>query len=142
MVGSMHGEAVHKAREVVGLYGDPDTSWAIGLDTRWARPVDVAVLSARLADHADEHPHLGGPATVSEVAEEDWQRRRIEVLATPYEIGAPLVRCLATAEGTRLMVGAHHGAMDGFGMVAVLERITGRAFRTSARGVPRGEVPG
>ena len=50
---------------------------------------------------------------------EGWEAARSRVASEPYGPSEPLLRVLVDADGSRLFVGAHHGAVDGLGLVAV-----------------------
>jgi hypothetical protein len=103
--------AVRGAREVVGMYGDPDTTWGICLEAHAPAPVVLVGAAA------------GGPAA------------RRQVASAPYGPSAPLLRLALTDDGTRLLVGAHHGVIDGLGLLAVAGGALGQGLRTRARGI-------
>ena len=130
-----HDSAGRQAREVVGLYGDPDTTWGICLELGFAVPLVTADVAARLEPLAAEYPHLGAAPNLEVVAGADWDRRREHLAATPYSADAPLVRVAMTPDGTRLLVAAHHGACDGLGLVAIGDRLSGAALLSRARGI-------
>ena len=50
--------AVKEAHEVVGLYGDPDTSWGIAVDLG-VRDLVAGQAAERLAALCSAHEHLG-----------------------------------------------------------------------------------
>jgi hypothetical protein len=129
----MQEAAGRMAREVVGLYGDPDTNWCIGLDTTWSDPVGDEQVVARLERLTADHPHLGPVPGVERVSEQEWGTWRAAALSTPFE--RTLIRLGGTSDGRRLMVAAHHGAVDGLGMVALLAAAAAREITTSARGI-------
>lgn len=126
--------AGRQAREVVGLYGDPDTTWGICLELGYADPLDAATVDGRLSSLVAPYPHLG-PAPVLEVVTSDWERRREAIAAAPYPVDGPQVRIALSSDGVRLLVAAHHGACDGLGLVAIAEHVTGAALVSKARGI-------
>lgn len=126
--------AGRKAHEVVGLYGDPDTTWGICLELGLADAVTAQDASTRLAALVAEHPHLGAPPQAVQVASQDWDRARAEAAAAPYRAGEPLIRVLLDDQG-RVLVAAHHGACDGLGLVAIAAAATGLAITPTARGI-------
>ena len=96
-----HSDSAFKAaHEVVGLYGDPDTSWGIAVDlgvrgrrsgrgepTGWPGSAPPTSTSA--------------PApTVEVVPEADWTARRAELATTGFETGA-LLRVALRSDGRR-----------------------------------------
>jgi len=125
--------AVKEAHEVVGLYGDPDTSWGIAVDLG-VRDPDPGLATERLARLCVAHPHLGAAPTVELVSETDWSARRAELATAGYDGGA-LLRIAVRQDGRRLAVGAHHGAVDGLGLVAVAAVALGQPLHTRARGI-------
>ncbi|QDH10838.1 hypothetical protein FE634_21675 [Nocardioides dongxiaopingii] len=128
-------DSVRDAQEVVGLYGDPDTTWGICVEVRLLAPLEADDVARRVADLCAREPHLGAPPPVSGHDTAAWAAARAEVAAAPYGPGAPLVRLALTADGTGLVVGAHHGAVDGLGLLAVAGAALGRDLRTRARGI-------
>jgi hypothetical protein len=125
--------AVAQAHEVVGLYGDPDTSWGIALDVG-VEELDPQGPADRLARLCADHAHLGVAPAVDVVAPTDWSARRADLASAAYHSGS-LLRVLVRSDGRRLAVGAHHGAVDGLGLVAVAAAALGLPLRTMARGI-------
>jgi hypothetical protein len=125
--------ALQQAHEVVGLYGDPDTSWGIAVDLG-VREIDPDDVGSRLAGMCADHEHLGMVPTVEVVPQAQWRARRADLAAARYEAGA-LLRVAVRLDGRRLFVGAHHGAVDGLGLVAVAGVAMGHELTTLARGV-------
>jgi hypothetical protein len=68
------------------------------------------------------------------VPEADWSDRRAHLATAHYQAGA-LLRVALRADGRRLAVGAHHGAVDGLGLVAVAGVALGEPLRTMAQGI-------
>jgi hypothetical protein len=127
--------AARHAREVVGLYGDPDNTWGICAEFGLTEPVLAAELAGNLTALCAERPLLGMPPTVREVDPADWDGARGDVAAAPYVDGAPLVRVLLDTTGRRILVGAHHGVVDGLGLVAVAAAALGRPIAFGAAGI-------
>lgn len=127
--------AARHAREVVGLYGDPDSSWGICVELGLTEPVLAADLARNLEALCADHPLLGAPPTVREVDPGGWEAARADVAAVPYGAGDPLLRVLLEAGGRRVLVGAHHGAVDGLGLVAVAAATLGRPIDAAAAGI-------
>jgi hypothetical protein len=135
----MQESAGWQAREVVGLYGDPDTSWGIGLELGFDRSFEVDDVARRLGPLVEEHPHLGPRPTLQVVPSAEWDDAREAIASAPYAVDEPLVRLALDDSGRRLFVGAHHGACDGLGLVAVAGLVTGRELVSRARGI--GDLP-
>ena len=125
--------AVKEAREVVGLYGDPDTSWGIAIDLGVSR-LEPGPVAERLAVLCAAHSHLGAAPEVELVGEGAWPARRAALAAAGYGT-ASLLRVAVRDDGRRLAVGAHHGAIDGLGLVAVAAAALGEPLRTRAQGI-------
>lgn len=118
---------------MVGLYGDPTVSWSILLEARLAEPADSDQVADRLADAAQRYPHLGEPPAVRLASPSDWAVVRADFADRPYGDSEPLVRVAAGTD--RLLVAAHHGAMDGLGLLALLGIALGVPIASSARGI-------
>ncbi len=127
--------AGRQAREVVGLYGDPDTTWGICLELGFRGPLGSDQVQERAAALVERHPHLGPAPALETVDHEVWESRRAVAAAAPYDVAGPLVRLLLSADGRRLLVAAHHGACDGLGLVAVADRVSGGGLVSAARGI-------
>lgn len=125
--------AGHRAREVIGLYGDPDTTWGIALELGFEDPLDASGVEERAGRLVASYPHLGHPPSV--VVTDDWEARREEAAATPYRTDEPLVRLVLGSDGRRLLVAAHHGVCDGLGLVAIADRVSDRGLVSRARGI-------
>lgn len=127
--------AGRRAREVVGLYGDPDTTWGICLEVGLTDPVSAADLGARRDALLADYPHLGPPDPVLVAAPDAWDQARAEVAAEPYDEDGPQVRLLISGDGHRLLVAAHHGVCDGLGLVAIAGAMSGLGLTSLARGI-------
>lgn len=121
------------AHEVVGLYGDPDTTWGICLELGVEQPVEVDALSARMDELLAAHPHLGPGWVLEQPSTSGWEAARERAAAAPYEIGGPLVRVLVG--DCRVLVAVHHGTCDGLGLLAVAGQACGLALISHARGI-------
>ncbi|WP_137292172.1 hypothetical protein [Nocardioides dongxiaopingii] len=127
--------SVREAREVVGMYGDPDTTWGICVELRLADAQDTVAMAGRVADLCDREPHLGTPPAVVRHDEDGWPDARRDVASAPYGATSPLLRLALSDDGTRLLVGAHHGVVDGLGLLSIAGAASGRELRTRARGI-------
>lgn len=127
--------AGRQAREVVGLYGDPDTTWGICLELGFAAPLTAADVRERVAALVAEHPHLGPRPVLVEAAAGEWDHQREVAAAAPYEVTGPLVRLVLSSDGCRLLVAAHHGACDGLGLVAIADHVSDGGLISAARGI-------
>lgn len=117
----------------MGLYGDPAVSWSILLEARLAEPTDSDQVVDRLANAAQRYPHLGEPPAVRLVSPSEWAAVRADFADRPYGDSEPLVRVAAGPD--RLLVAAHHGALDGLGLLALLGIALGVPIASSARGI-------
>ena len=88
----------------------------------------------RLAALCAHHDHLGAAPVVEVVGEADWAARRAALASIDYG-SAALLRVAVREDGRRLAVGAHHGAVDGLGLIAVAGVAIGEELRTQARGI-------
>ncbi len=126
---------------MVGLYGDPDVTWSILLELELDDSLDSLETQERARQLAADWPHLGRTPTVRTVSE-GWEAMRHTFANKPYGPQDALVRVALGFEGHRLLVAAHHGAMDGVGLIATASALSGRTLRSRARGLsgrkPRG----
>ena len=130
--------AVSRARAVVGLYGDPTVSWSIALDVVLSEPVaaDLAAgLDLRCSALTVDNPGLGTPPTPVRFDDEAAADVLARFLDTPYGDHDPLVRVAQSDRQDRLLVAAHHGAVDGLGLLAVLSLLLGDDVMSTARGI-------
>ena len=131
-----HDHAGSDAHEVVGLYGDPDSTWGIAAELALDAPLAVGDLRHRAAALTVAHPWLGERAEVVAGDDDaDWARVRTDLAARAYPPGAPLVRLAVDRDRRRLLIAAHHGAVDGLGLLGIAAAVLDRDVRTHARGL-------
>lgn len=124
-----------RAREVVGLYGDPHTTWKIALELGLAEALDRRQANQRLEELFARWPHLGLVPTVQVVPDEDWVQERQRVAASPNRADGLLVGVLSSASGHKVLAVAHHGLIDGLGLVALAGAVIGRPVVSHAQGI-------
>lgn len=112
--------ASDRADRVVGLYGDPTVSWSILLDARLGYVLAPEIAAERLGAATSKYPHLGAPPVIEQVAVAEFPAARARFAAAPYERGAPLIRVAVCTDEPAVLIAAHHGALDGLGLLAVL----------------------
>ncbi|MFB9314862.1 hypothetical protein [Nocardioides plantarum] len=117
------------------MYGDPATTWGICVELTLSASADAETLRERAAALCAGHPHLGAAPAVTRPADSQWTGVRADVAAAPYGPTSALLRLALSSDGTRLLVGAHHGVVDGLGLLAVAGSVAGRELRTRARGI-------
>ncbi|MGH3731250.1 MAG: hypothetical protein ACRDTU_21260, partial [Micromonosporaceae bacterium] len=118
---------------MVGLYGDPSVSWSILLEARLREAVDPAAVRTRLTAAVATHPHLGLAPAVRVVPAADWHAVRTEFADRRYADSEPLIR-VATGDDV-LLLAAHHGVVDGFGLLALLGLALDVPVVSSATGI-------
>src|SRR5438132_5733157 len=123
------------AHSVVGLYGDPTVSWSILLQARLSEVLHPGKALARLRAATERYPHLGAAPTVESIPPTELSATRDRFAATPYARGAPLIRVAVCAEEPAALVAAHHGALDGLGLLAVLGLILDVPVSSRAKGI-------
>jgi hypothetical protein len=116
--------------------GHPEVSWSILLDcTLDAAPLreDVA---ARVQAGWPSEGRLGLPPLVSVAPDRAFDTAVEEAANLPYGPDQPLARVLLSGGSPpRLCVAAHHAALDGLGLVALLSLALGVDVRSATRGV-------
>jgi hypothetical protein len=122
------------AHRVVGLYGDPTVSWSILLEAELGVPApEPEKLRARLAAAVQQHPHLGAVPEIERTT--DLAATRDRFASAPYERAAPLLRVAVRADGPTLLVAAHHGALDGLGLLSLLGVLLDVPVSSGATGI-------
>ncbi len=127
-------EAAKQAAKVVGLYGDPDVTWGISLEVVLEQPCVLDDAKVRLETLFAGHPHLGPVPLPEPVPVEAWDRRREVSACAPFGPEG-LVRVLVRSDGRAVFVTAHHGVVDGFGLVALTAALLDRDLSPRAKGV-------
>jgi hypothetical protein len=121
-----------RARAVVGLYGDPTVPWSIVLQAELSGPLDADKVGVRLAALAERYPHLGGAPSVVTAGEP--HEVRAAFASRGYDGSEPLVRAALVGSPPVLVLAAHHGAVDGLGLLALLGAAVDRPVRTGVVG--------
>lgn len=123
------------AESLLAHAGDTSVSWSIVLQARLTHPADPDKVAQRLATTTVEHPHLGPPPDVTPVTEATLGAVRTVLADTPYHHGDPLVRVAVGETEPLLLVAAHHGAVDGLGLLALLGRVLDVPVASSVTGL-------
>jgi hypothetical protein len=131
----MSQSASDQAHSVVGLYGDPTVSWSILLEARLAAAPSQADMRERLNAVSARYPHLGAAPAVEMMRVADLPVVRARFAATPYERGEPLIRVAICVDKPAVLIAAHHGAIDGMGLLAMLGLVLGVPISSAARGI-------
>ncbi|GAA0807104.1 hypothetical protein [Spirilliplanes yamanashiensis] len=122
------------ADAAVGLYGDPAVPWSIVVRATLAEPVAAGAVAARLAALTGRHPHLGAAPDVAEV-DGDPAGPLAAFAARAYTPDRPLIRAAVADGGRTLLLAAHHGAVDGLGLLGVLGAALDRPVTSGAAGL-------
>lgn len=133
--------AVAAARRVVGLYGDPTISWSIALGASFSSPLDPQQIRRAVHDLYAEWPDLGIEPEVRLVADVTSPALRAELFDQPYGDDDPLLRVALRPESGQILLAAHHGAVDGLGLLGALARIAERDLVSSATGIEADAEP-
>jgi hypothetical protein len=133
--------AVRRAREVVGLYGDPAVPWGIFVELGFTSALDVDAFPARLDALMDAHPHLGRTPEVRDADDSEWASMLERVAMAPFDDRDPLVRVVVARDRRRLVLGAHHGVCDGLGLLALADAVTEAGISTAAQGIGDRQSP-
>lgn len=134
--------AVVQARRVLGLYGDPDVSWSIVLGCTFSVPRTPDGVSAAITALTGAHPHLGRPTTLLRYAAEQEDEVLGDLADAAYGDHDPLLRVALAEDGRTLLVAAHHGAVDGLGLLGACAGLAGTDLTSSAAGIEREAEPG
>lgn len=126
---------------MVGLYGDPDVSWSVLLELEFEVPRDRGQVEEAAARLVEEYPHLGAPPQVVTFAPATAEQVRATFADATYGDHDPLVRAALSGDCRTLLVAAHHGAVDGLGLLGVAAALAGARLTSSARGIERSTEP-
>ncbi|MEV6648478.1 hypothetical protein [Amycolatopsis sp. NPDC051371] len=122
------------AHRVVGLYGDPTVSWSILLEANLGTAApDPEKLRARLAAAVQQYLHLGVVPEIERTG--DLPATRDRFASAPYERSAPLLRVAVRDEEPTLLIAAHHGALDGLGLLSLLGILLDVPVSSAAKGI-------
>lgn len=128
-------DASDRAHTVIGLYGDPTVSWSILLQAELTGPLDAADVSRRLETTARAYPHLGSAPTAESIPPGGFDAVLDRFATAPYERGSPLVRVAVGTNEPVLLIAAHHGALDGLGLLALLGVALDAPVSSTANGI-------
>jgi hypothetical protein len=131
----MSQSASDQAYSVVGLYGDPTVSWSILLEARLASVPSQGDMRERLRAATVRYPHLGAAPAVEMTHAAELSAVRARFAAAPYERGEPLIRVAICGDEPAVLIAAHHGAIDGMGLLAMLGLALDVEISSSARGI-------
>jgi hypothetical protein len=129
----------------MALMGGPRVSWSILLEAELEGGADAEQVESRLAAATAGAPHLGAAPVVRAVERVELPGLRAAFADEPYRDGHPVVRAaVALSEPGAVLLAAHHGALDGLGLLGLMGVALGAPLASSARGVgagpPRGAV--
>jgi hypothetical protein len=119
----------------MALSGHPDVSWSILLEAGVADALDPDTVAGRLRAAFGSSPHLGRPPPVRSILPDDIPAALRMFANRPYEDGESVARVGVWAKPPTILLAAHHGALDGLGLVALLGVVLDAAVSSSARGI-------
>ncbi|SDX78867.1 hypothetical protein SAMN05421504_103850 [Amycolatopsis xylanica] len=131
----MSQSASDQAHSVVGLYGDPTVSWSILIEACLFSVLPAEAVRERLRDATVRYPHLGAPPAVEPIRAAEIPQARARFAERPYDRGAPLIRVAVCTDEPVVLVAAHHGALDGLGLLAVLGIVVDSPLSSGAKGI-------
>jgi hypothetical protein len=127
--------AVARARRAFLLSGHPNASWSVVLVATVEVPPLASEVRSRLEQVFGSRPDLGPVPDVISVAAGDGGAIRRRFADRPYLDDEPGVRVGLADEGPRVLLAAHHGLLDGLGLVALMGVTLGEPMRSSAKGL-------
>lgn len=133
--------AVLQARRVVGLYGDPDVTWSVLLALRLRESRTIEKVTDAAHALVTDHPHLGAAPRVQAFEPADEATVLAAFANEPYADHGPLVRIALSVDGHGLLVAAHHGVVDGLGLLGVAASLVDEQLSSNARGIARAAEP-
>lgn len=115
--------------------GDTSSSWSIVLTAELSEPLDPTGVARRIAALTARYPHLGPAPGVRLVDPDAWTTARDEYAGLGYRPDSPLIRIAVRDRVGGLIVAAHHGAVDGLGLLALLGAAVDAPVTSTATGV-------
>ncbi|MBA0128086.1 hypothetical protein H0B56_21280 [Haloechinothrix sp. YIM 98757] len=127
--------AADTAQGMIPHAGDTTVSWSVLVQARLREAVGARQVARRLAATSAEYPHLGPAPAVTTVDGAELAELRESFATRPYVRGDPLVRVALTPERSTMVLAAHHSAVDGLGLLALLGSAIGHPVSSSASGI-------
>ena len=122
------------ARRAEALSGHPDGSWSIVLVADLQSLSPVAEFGDRIRAAVGANPRLGPPPEVRHVTDEAFAPAVTDVASRRYSV--TLIRLVACDDPVpRVAVAAHHSALDGLGLLALLGIGLGCDIRSDVHGL-------
>lgn len=124
------------ARRAMALSGHPGVSWSILAEAAVDALPPPEAVAERLREAIADRPDLGPVPAVGMVAAGGAHAARAEFADRPYAEPGPVLRvALVDGDPPSVLVAAHHGALDGLGLLALLGVALGTPFGSSVRGL-------
>ena len=121
------------ANRAMAASGPPTATWSILLELELHDSLNVDRLQEAARDLADQS-RLGPTARVICPEREDWENTLHRFSSERFRRGDSILRLAAL--DNRLLIAAHHGAVDGIGLLGVAGKLTETKITSSARGRP------
>lgn len=134
-------DAVRSARLVVGL-GDPGATWSVLLRLRLSKALDHEFVRLAGAAMVADFPSLGRAPELVTTTIASEPSVLTQFADRPYGDREPLLRVGLADDGHSLLLGCHHGAIDGLGLLGAASRLMGIVVSSEARGRPEGSGAG
>lgn len=129
-------DAVLRAGRSLALFGHPEERWSIVLHARLANPLDGAAVAPRLQAGLSSRPELGPRPSIDVVSAAELAPALAAAAGAAYQVGGPALRVALIAEpDPGVVLAAHHGVLDGLGLLALLGLVLGGPVVSGARGL-------
>jgi hypothetical protein len=125
-----------RARAAMTLSGHLDVSWSIVIEAKLAEPLAPTLAASRLNEALALAPGLGHMPELVSFGPGGMDSLRQAFADDPYPEGGPVIRVGVRPEPEpAVLLAAHHGALDGLGLLALLGVALGARVASSARGL-------
>lgn len=119
----------------MGLYGDPNVSWSIVTQAELTRVIDAESVQAAMIELATRHSLLGGVPHLHVVPKSELAQLRDGFADAHFDGAEPLWRVALSQDGRSLVVGCHHGVVDGLGLLGIVGSLLDSPVQSEAQGV-------
>lgn len=130
-----YGDALRRAHEAMALAGHPDSTWSVVLEARLTHSISHRAIEKRLVGTFRRVPSLGPAPDVIDVRPPQIEDVRNRFANLAYSGGAVTRVGVASDPTPSILLAAHHGALDGLGLLGLLAALIDEPLTSSARGL-------
>src|SRR5689334_1777775 len=119
-------DAVARGNQSLALFGHGEDRWSVVLHAQLSRALDAGQVADRVSAGVLPRPELGPPPPVQVMSPQDLPAGLRALAGVPYRTGGPALRVSLVGDpDPGVAVAAHHGVLDGLGLLALLSLVLG-----------------